>query len=157
MTPYRLLRPYPGFHHTIPHMLAGCLMLHPVSVPRAAGTMPLATATADHDEDHPGIRDASHGLCVSRNAEFSPLDPMAYSSIFVFQNHTNPASFIRSVTVDSYRGMNHLSIFDPACVRIHFSQNTSFTAIGSPELTISLGSELNIPSSTSYFFARSRK
>jgi hypothetical protein len=104
ITPYLLFRPYEGLNPTIPHILAGWRILHPVSVPSAAGTIPAATATADPDEDPPGIRDISHGFLDGHVLLFSPLPHIAYSSIFVFQNATYPDVFILSVTVDSYTG-----------------------------------------------------
>jgi hypothetical protein len=98
---YREFRPYDGLNPTIPHILAGWRIDPPVSVPSAAGTRPAATATADPDDDPPGIRVGSQGLHAGPNAEFSPLHPIANSSIFVFPNETNPERFIDSVTVDS--------------------------------------------------------
>lgn len=38
-----------------PHILAGCLIEPPVSVPRDAGISPAATAAADPELDPPGI------------------------------------------------------------------------------------------------------
>jgi hypothetical protein len=101
ITPYLELRPYDGLNPTIPHILAGCLIDPPVSVPSAAGTSHAATATADPDDDPPGIRVGSQGLHAGPNALFSPLPPIANSSIFVFPNQIKPADFIFSVTVDS--------------------------------------------------------
>jgi hypothetical protein len=105
ITPLRELRQYDGLNPTIPHILAGCLILPPVSVQSAAGTSPAATATAEPDEDPPGTRVGSHGFFDGQNALFSPLPHMANSSKFVFQNETNQADFIRDVTVDSYGGI----------------------------------------------------
>jgi hypothetical protein len=111
-------------------MLAGCLIDPPVSVPSAAGTSHAATATADPDDEPPGIRLGSQGFFVGAKALFSPLPPIAYSSIFVFPNEMNPDFFRRSVTVDSYGGMKSSSILELAVVRIHFSQKISLIAIG---------------------------
>jgi|GEM_PF-595118 len=132
MTPYREFRPYHGLNPTIPHILAGWRIEPPVSVQRAAGTSPAATAAAEPDDEPPGIRVISHGFLAGPNPLFSPLHPMANSSIFVFQKEMNPACFILSVTVDSYGGIKSLSIFELAVVRIQTSQKISFTAIGSP-------------------------
>jgi len=46
MTPYREFRAYHGLNPTIPHILAGWRIEPPVSVQRAAGTSPAATAAA---------------------------------------------------------------------------------------------------------------
>ncbi len=101
MTHERELRPYVGLNPTIPLILAGWRILPPVSVPRAAGTSHAATAAAEPDEEPPGILAGSHGFLAGQKALFSPLHPIAYSSIFVFQKPTKPAAFIRAVTVDS--------------------------------------------------------
>ena len=68
-------------------------MLHPVSVHRAAGTSQAATAAADPELDHPGILLFPHGFRVFQNAEFSPLHPIANSSILVFPIEKEPACF----------------------------------------------------------------
>jgi hypothetical protein len=163
ITPYRLFLPYPGFHPTIPHILAGCLIDPHVSVPSAAGTSHAATATADPDEEPPGMRLGSHGFRAGPKALFSPLPHIAYSSILVFQKETPPDFFIRSVTVDSYGGTKFSSIFELAVVGIPFSQNISLTAIGSP-LSVHIfstykseGRVLKALSSVLYFLVRSRK
>ncbi len=60
--PRRLIRPKVGFSPTTPHKLAGMRMLPPVSVPRAARHMPLATAAALPLEEPPLMRVKSQGL-----------------------------------------------------------------------------------------------
>ena len=45
-------------------------------------------------------------MCVGPKAEFSPLEPIANSSMFVLPTITAPASFRRSMTLASYGGTN---------------------------------------------------
>ena len=59
-------------------------MLPPVSVPRAAGTIPEATAAALQELDPHGILKLSQGFFVILSAEFSQLHPIANSSRFNF-------------------------------------------------------------------------
>ena len=59
--------------------------------------MPAATAAAEPDEEPPGTRSSAQGLCVGPKAEFSPLEPIANSSMLVLPSITKPACFSRSV------------------------------------------------------------
>ena len=90
-SPNRDTRPYVGFIPTTPESDAGCRIEPPVSEPSAKYAIPEATAAADPDDEPPGTRSSAHGLRVGPNAEFSPLDPIANSSMFVFPTITNPA------------------------------------------------------------------
>jgi hypothetical protein len=101
ITPYLEFLQYVGLNHTTQHMLAGCLMLHHVSVHRAAGTIPLATAAALQELDHPGILVGSHGFLVILNAEFSQLHHMANSSRFSFHIEFIQFSLSFLITVES--------------------------------------------------------
>ena len=62
--PCRLARPKVGLSPTTPHSAAGMRIEPPVSVPRAAYTMPRATAAADPLLDPPASRVGSCGLGV---------------------------------------------------------------------------------------------
>src|SRR5580765_3163336 len=66
----------------------------PVSVPRARGAIPAATATALPPEDPPGVRVGSQVLRVTWKALFSVEEPIANSSMFVLPGSTAPASRI---------------------------------------------------------------
>lgn len=66
---------------TIPQRLAGVRTDPPVSVPRLAGANHAATATADPELDPPGTLSVAQGFLAGPYAQFSPLDPMANSSI----------------------------------------------------------------------------
>ena len=81
ITPYRLFLPLVGLNPTSPQRLAGVRTDPPVSVPRLAGTIPAATATADPELDPPGTLLSAQGFFDGQNAQFSPLDPIANSSI----------------------------------------------------------------------------
>src|SRR2546422_167041 len=80
----------------------------PVSVPRASGIMPAATAAAEPPLLPPGTRSGSHGLRVGPNPEFSVDDPIANSSKLVFPTMTAPAAFSREQTGEQFggRGVN---------------------------------------------------
>ncbi len=54
--------PNVGFRPTMPQTDAGARTEPPVSVPGARSTRPAASATAEPDEEPPGIRDSSCGL-----------------------------------------------------------------------------------------------
>ena len=68
----------------MPHILAGCLTLHPVSVPNAAIHSHAATAAQLHHDDHHEILERSDGFFTGPNAELSLLPHIANSSILVF-------------------------------------------------------------------------
>src|SRR5437762_3982538 len=102
ISPYREMRPYVGFSPTTPHSEAGWRTLPPVSVPSAHVAMPEATAAAEPLDEPPGTRSRSHGFRVTPYAEFSPDEPMANSSQFVFPTSTAPAARARDHTVESY-------------------------------------------------------
>src|SRR2546423_15211457 len=89
---------------TTPHSDAGWRIDPPVSLPRASGAKPAATAAALPPLDPPGTRVVSCGLRVGPNAEFSVELPMANSSRLVLPTGTAPAATSRSTTVASYGG-----------------------------------------------------
>ncbi len=55
----------------------------PVSLPSAKGASPAATQAALPPEEPPGTQAVLRGLRVTWNAEFSVVEPMANSSMFV--------------------------------------------------------------------------
>ena len=71
----------------------------PVSLPRAAGTNPAATAAAEPPEEPPGTRLVSRGLQVFFTALFSQLDPMANSSILSLPKGMKPLAVSFSTAV----------------------------------------------------------
>ncbi len=73
-----------------PQKAAGWRIEPPVSLPKASGLNPAATAAAEPPDDPPGTRLVSHGLCVGPKAEFSVDEPMANSSVFVLPSTTMP-------------------------------------------------------------------
>jgi len=114
-----------------PHKKAGCLTLHPVSVPRAAGTSHAATAAAEPELEPPGILFIPQGLRVFQNAEFSQVVPIANSSIFVFPIELIHSFCNLSIIVASKGGLKFSSILEAPLVMIHFSEKISFTPRGS--------------------------
>src|SRR5947207_3381638 len=104
----------------------------PVSDPKAIGTIPAATDTADSPLDPPGIRSSAHGLRTGPKAEFSLDEPMANSSQFVLPTTTAPAASSRATAVASNGGTNCSKIREDAVVRTPRVQRLSFTAIGTP-------------------------
>jgi hypothetical protein len=103
--PYRETVPYVGRRPTTPQSEAGCLTEPPVSVPRAQGARPAATAAAEPPDEPPGTRSGSHGLRVGPKAEFSVEEPMANSSRLVFPRMGRPAALQRAATVESKTGV----------------------------------------------------
>ena len=59
----------------MPHRAAGTRTEPPVSVPRAAGAIPAATAAADPPEEPPGDSSRSHGLRTGPDQGFSEEKP----------------------------------------------------------------------------------
>src|SRR5919107_5928099 len=100
--PNRLTRPYVGFTPTMPQNAAGCRTEPPVSEPRAIGTIPEATATAEPPDEPPGTRSGAIGFFVGPYALCSVDEPIANSSMFVLPNGIAPASRRRFTTVASY-------------------------------------------------------
>ena len=87
-----------------------------MSDPKAAGTIPAATAAALPPLDPPGTRVLSWGLRVGPNAEFSVDDPMANSSRLVLPTTTAPAFDSRETIVASYGGRHPSRIRDEQVV-----------------------------------------
>ena len=82
--------------------LAGCLILPPVSVPSAIGTICAATAAADPPLLPPGTLSNAHGFEAGFIDEFSFDDPIANSSMFAFPIMGTPAFLSLFTTVASY-------------------------------------------------------
>src|SRR6187399_3343974 len=87
---------------TTPQNAAGWRIEPPVSLPSEPSAMPAATATALPLDDPPGVRVGSCGLRAGPNAEFSPDEPMANSSMFVLPTSSAPACRSRDTAVASY-------------------------------------------------------
>gem|GEM_PF-4161019 len=112
------------------HILAGCLILHQVSVQSAAGASQAATAAADQPLEPQGILDVHHGLIGFLNAEDSVVDHIANSSIATFQSELAQCLTKFSITVALYGGLKSANIFEDAVVGTQISQNMSFIAKG---------------------------
>src|SRR5690606_35944577 len=115
-----------------PQKAAGRRTDPPVSLPRARGTAPAATAAADPPDEPPATRSGSKGLSTGPNAEFSLVDPIPNSSRFVLATTTAPAASRRSTTVAVYGGTNRARSLEPAVVGVPATQMLSLTATGRP-------------------------
>ncbi len=73
----------------------GIRMDPPVSVPRAMGTTPAASAAADPPLDPPVIRVGSQGFAVGPHAETRFVAPAASSCMLVLPTTMAPAARIR--------------------------------------------------------------
>src|SRR5919204_5832512 len=113
---------------TTPHRAAGWRIEPPVSVPRAQGAVPAATAAALPPEEPPGTRSRSHGLSTGPKPEFSLDEPIANSSWLVLPNSGAPALARRSTTVAVYGGRYPSRILEPACDGTPSVQKRSLTA-----------------------------
>ena len=80
--PYRETAPYVGFSPTTPQCDAGFLIEPPVSEPSAKSQSSAATEAAEPELEPPGINSGFFGFFVGPNAEVSPEEPQANSSMF---------------------------------------------------------------------------
>mmetsp|Transcript_793 Transcript_793/g.3061 ORF Transcript_793/g.3061 Transcript_793/m.3061 type:complete len:219 (+) Transcript_793:827-1483(+) len=130
--PCLLTNPKVGFNPTTPQNEAGCLMLPPVSLPRAATHCPDATAAALPPLLPPGTRDKSHGFFVLPVAPVPVVLPIPNSSMFVLPSKTHPAFFSCVNTVASYGLLWFARSLDPAVVNPSVTQMLSLIAMGIP-------------------------
>src|ERR671930_24647 len=98
----------------MPHKAAGWRIEPPVSVPRAHGASPAATAAALPPLEPPGTRVRSHGLSTGPKPEFSFDEPIANSSWLVLPSSGAPASARRLTAVAVYGGREPPRIPGPA-------------------------------------------
>src|SRR5688572_5351936 len=85
-TPPRGQRPVVGLKPTTPHNDAGTRIEPIVSPPKAAGTMPAATAAADPLEDPPLTRLGARGFFTWPYGLLSPVNPKDISTRLFFPN-----------------------------------------------------------------------
>src|SRR6185437_3689729 len=104
----------------------------PVSVPKAHGVRPAATAAALPPDEPPGTRPRFHGFSTGPKAEFSFDEPMANSSWLVLANRVAPSRVALATTVAVYGGRYPSRIFEPAWLGTPSVQNRSLTASGTP-------------------------
>ena len=130
--PYLETKPYVGFNPTTPQKADGWRIDPPVSLPRAQGTIPAATAAAEPPDEPPGTVFKFHGFFVFLNADVSVEPPIANSSIFNFPRFIKPSLFNFSITVASYGETKFSSIFELQVVFIPFVHKLSFIPIGIP-------------------------
>src|SRR3989338_4203785 len=117
---------------TMPQQEAGWRMEPPVSDPKAAGTVPEATATADPPEDPPGITPGSTGFTGAPKALVSDAEPMANSSRLVLPTGMAPAASSFSTAVASYGDWKFSSMREAQVVLPAEITMLSLTATGTP-------------------------
>ena len=103
-TPTLLIRPTVGFNPTIPFSAAGTRPEPAVSVPRANGTRPSATATAEPELDPPGTSVGSRTFGGVPYGERVPTRPVANWSRLVLPTTIAPAARSRATTSASTSG-----------------------------------------------------
>ncbi len=81
-SPYLETAPYVGFRPVIPQCEAGFRIEPPVSEPSVKSARLAAIAAAGPEDVPPGISSGLVGFFVGPNAEVSPEEPSANSSIF---------------------------------------------------------------------------
>ena len=96
--------PWRAFSPTAPQNAAGRRIEPAVSVPSAAKTAPVATATADPPLEPPALRAGSHGLAAA-----GVVTPKASSCVAVLPRMTAPASRSR-VTTGASRAAGSASV-----------------------------------------------
>src|SRR5438445_13874910 len=95
-TPAALIRPRVGLSPTMLLNAAGTRPEPAVSVPRAKLTNPAATATAEPDDEPPGISDGPNGFRGVPYGDRVPTRPVANWSRFVLPTAIAPAAQSRS-------------------------------------------------------------
>ena len=113
-TPRVLIRPTVGFTPTIPLSAAGTRPEPAVSVPRANGTNPSATATAEPELDPPGTSAGSSAFGGVPYGERVPTSPVANWSRLALPTRIAPASRNRATTsassVGTYAAPGHAAV-----------------------------------------------
>jgi hypothetical protein len=99
----------------------------------AHGTTPAPTATADPDDDPPGIRAGSNGLGGVPKCGFRPRPENASSVRFVLPMQTIPAAANRATTgASSAAAGASTRVIDAAVVGVPRTSKRSFQAMGTP-------------------------
>ena len=104
----------------------------PVSEPRETGQNRAATAAAEPPLLPPGTRSVAQGLTVFLSPEFSVLEPIANSSMFVLPTITASASRNLRIAVASYGAWKFSRMREPQVVAPKLVHITSLTAMGTP-------------------------
>ena len=130
-TPRVLSRPRVGFSPAMPLHTAGTRPDPAVSVPRANGTDPSATTTAEPELDPPLTSLGSTTLTHAPYGVRAPTRPVANWSRFVLPIGTAPASTRRSTTAADSPGVR-ANAGQAAVVGTPATSMLSFTANGTP-------------------------
>jgi hypothetical protein len=125
-------RPTVGRKPTTPQCAAGTRTDPPVSVPRASGTTPVATATAEPPEDPPAERLGSCGLRTGPKTGLLLVIPSASSCRLVLPTTAAPAARRHPTACWSRPGRDARSAGVPPLVGRSEVSRLSFTARGTP-------------------------
>ena len=128
------IRPYAVFSPVIPQQAAGMRTDPPVSVPKATSASPVATATADPDDDPPGSRRGSRGFTGVPDQWFTPLADQHSSVSPVLPTIRAPPSRADATTAASISAGSAISATTghPAVVGTPATSMQSFTASRGP-------------------------
>ncbi|MCY1535037.1 hypothetical protein D9M68_704250 [compost metagenome] len=124
--PSRNTRPTLGLNPTTPQYAAGRIIEPPVCVPRAAGTMPAATAAAEPLEEPPGVCASAWGLRVG------PGVLKANSAVTVLPTGIAPAARNMPTLQASNAALPAVKAGAPKPVGISATSITSLMPMGTP-------------------------
>ena len=115
-----------------PHRQAGMRTEPPVSVPRAPGTSPAATAAPLPPLEPPQMRVVSQGLWAAPKWGLTVVAPQANSWVFSFPTTTAPARRRPATAAASSRATLSARIREPAVVRLRRDVDHVLDATGTP-------------------------
>jgi hypothetical protein len=124
--------PTDGFTPTTPLRPAGTRPLPAVSVPSANVTTPSATATAEPEDEPPGMTLASRALGGTPTGDRVPLRPAANWSMFTLPTHMQPA-LMSAVTAGALVCGVYENAGQAAVVGMPDTSMLSFTAKNDPQ------------------------
>ncbi len=151
-TPFTEIRPYAVFSPVTPQQAAGMRTDPPVSVPNATSASPVATATADPDDDPPGSRRGSSGFIGVPDQWFTPFADQHSSVSPVLPTIRAPASRAEATTAASIWAGSAISATTghPAVVGTPATSMQSLTASRGPSPSLaSRSTQVPIPPSSS--------
>src|SRR6476469_3210656 len=117
---------------TRPQKAAGTRTEPEVSVPTARSTIPAATATAEPEEEPPGIRSGASGLTGLPKCGFSPSPEKANSLWFVLPTHTVCFARFRTMGASSVATGAFRRDAEPLVLRVPATSKRSFQATRGP-------------------------
>ena len=116
----------------MPDSQAGLRIDPPVSVPKAPGTRPAATAAAEPLDDPPVKYAVFQGLRAGGHGKSNDGPPCANSWVASLPISIAPASYSRATAAASCAGTLSIRIFECAVVRMPAVSYRSFNPNGTP-------------------------